>query len=778
MARSSGKKKNTSKKSRTWRGKLWRGVFYLAFIGGGAGLILFAFIDWQVQRKFENHQWAIPAQVYARPLELYEGLPINIAQLEQELKALNYRFGRLPEKPGEAEMRGKWITVYSRGFTFADGVEPAKMLRFGLSEGRVVNLQERTPSGDWQPLGIYRLEPQQIGGIYPAHGEDRILVKLEDIPVALGTALIAVEDKDFNEHFGLSPKAILRAALANLKAGSIVQGGSTLTQQLVKNLYLSQERNLWRKVQEALMTLSLELHYSKAKILETYINEVYLGQSGPRAIHGFALAANYYFGRSLQQLDTHEIALLVGMVKGASYYNPWRHPKRAKARRDLVLDIMQDAGLLTNSEGTRYRAKPLGIQDREDVSQYAYPAFIDLIQRQLREDYREEDLSSEGLQVYTTLAPSVQWAAEQSLSTTLNKLESGYRLQKDGLQGALVVTDTSGGEVLALVGDRNPRYAGFNRALDARRQAGSLFKPAVYLAALQTGRYNLASMLDDGPVSVGMAGESVWEPQNFDHLTHANVLFYQGLAHSYNQATAHLGLEVGIGEVTDTLRAMGLNDDVPQLPSVFLGAKSVSPLQISQIYHTLATGGSYTPLRAIRSVHTRDGQTLKRYPLNSEQRLPRQQVYLLNYALQAVMHEGTGKGAYRYLPSNLALAGKTGTTNDQRDSWFVGFSGSHLATVWVGRDDNGKTPLTGSSGALPTWAQLMQRIETDSLVVPAPDGISYDWIDASSGRLTGEFCENARWVPFIDDQKPTLTERCRPTLKPLKDWFRRLIGYD
>ncbi len=738
-------------------------------------------VDWQMQRKFEGHQWALPAQVYARPLEIYEGAPLNMAQLQQELTALNYQFVPQPERLGQATLRGSSVQVYSRGFAFVDGKELPKQFKFTIEDGRIEALRERTAAGTWQPLAIYRLEPQQIGGIYPVHGEDRILVKLEDVPASLGAALIAVEDKDFKDHFGISPKAIARAMLANIRAGAIVQGGSTLTQQLVKNLYLSQDRSIWRKVQEALMTLSLELHYSKAKILETYINEVYLGQSGPRAIHGFALASHYYFRKTLDQLEPQEVALLIGLVKGASYYNPWRNPERSLARRNVVLGVMQSEGLITESELLRYKSKPLGVQSQQDVSQYAYPAFIDLVKRQLQEDYREEDLSSEGLQIFTTLAPSVQWAAERALSSTLEELESGYRLTSDSLQGAVVVTDTGGGEVQALVGDRNPRYSGFNRSLDARRQAGSLFKPAIYLAALETGDYNLATRLDDSPVQVGAAGmseDNIWEPQNFDHKSHDDVLFYQALAHSYNQASARLGITIGIDKVIETLHKLGISRAVPYLPSMLLGAMSVSPLEITQIYHTLATGGVYTQLRAIRSVHTHDGATLRRYPLTSEPRFPRADVYLINYALQAVMREGTGSSAYLRVPQRLALAGKTGTTNDQRDSWFVGFSGNHLATVWVGRDDNGKTPLTGSRGALPTWAQLMSTIQTESLVFPVPEGIEYDWVDGSSGLLTGENCEDAHWVPFAVDNKPALSEPCRPRLKPLKDWFRRLIGYD
>ena len=744
-----------------------------------AGVIALLFVLWViylngvVREKFEGKKWSVPARVYARPLELYEGVSLPPDLFEQEMLALGYRPVERVSGPGQYARRFEGNTrhydVYSRGFEFWDGDEPARRFRMTLDAGRVTRLQ----GGQGEPLPLMRLEPEEIGGIFPAHGEDRLLVRLEDLPPLLGETLLAVEDRDFLDHFGVSPTAILRAAWANLQAGRVVQGGSTLTQQLVKNFYLTHERSLQRKFQEAIMSVLLEVHYSKSEILETYINEVYLGQSGSRGVHGFALGAQHYFRQPLNELKTEQIALLIAIVKGASYYNPWRHPERAKERRDLVLQVMHREGLIDQAELDAATEAPLGIVPDVDYSLQSYPAFIELVNRQLRRDYREEDLRSEGLRIFTSLSPMIQRRLERVISERLHRLEQAHGTE--GLQGAAMVTSVGAGEVLALVGDRNGRFNGFNRALDARRPIGSLVKPFVYLTALERpDEYHPGTLISDDPVTVEAGDGTLWEPRNASLEDHGEVPLYQGLVHSYNQATARLGMNLGLGSVYDTLRAAGFEGTIPGVPAILLGAVEMTPYEVSGIYHTLAAEGVYTPLRAIREVLTAEGDPLRRYPLKMEQRFSPEASFQMQYLLQLALREGTGRSVYQRLPEGLAMAGKTGTSNDYRDSWFAGFSGQHLAVVWLGRDNNEETPLTGSSGALHAWADMMADLPTQGLPLTPPGDVSFDWIDSATGKLSAERCEGAVWLPLREGQVLEESAGCRIDRSSRPSWWQRL----
>lgn len=727
------------------------------------------YLDYVVRSKFEGKKWTLPARVYARPLELYAGLPLKQEALIQELRGLGYQFGPAADKPGRASVTSQAVNAHSRGFTFWDQREPAQQFAARFSGGVIAELS----NGRGEALPIVRLEPQEIGGIYPAHMEDRLLVRLADIPPLLGETLIAVEDRDFRHHHGVSPRAIARASLANLRAGRVVQGGSTLTQQLVKNFYLDQGRNFTRKFVEALMALSLDAHYGKAEILETYLNEVYLGQSGARGIHGFALGAQHYFRQPLGELKVHQIALLVGIVKGASYYNPWRHPERATERRNLVLAVMQETGLISELERQSASKRAVDVVDGAALDLYSYPAFIELVKRQLQRDYKAKDLRNEGLRVFTSLSPIVQNAAEKSLAQGLQRLEQDYELDADTLQGGLVVEAVGSGEVLAVVGDRSGKYAGFNRALDAKRAIGSLVKPAVYLAALaKPERYTLITKIDDSPISVLGEGGGLWEPRNFSREAHGEVPLYEALSKSYNQATARLGTELGLEEVIDNLRMLGLQESIPALPSLLLGAIDLSPLEVSNLYQTIASEGVYTQQRAILSVMDAQGQPLSRYPLHTENRFDADLMHLLQYTLQATMREGTGRSAYQSLDDSWQVAGKTGTSNEQRDSWFAGYSGDHLAVVWVGRDDNAPTPLTGATGALRVWTDLFGQLSSRSLSPVKPAGVEYRWVDPDQGRLGGANCIGSEFIPFLSGSEPLLKGSCEHRQNPVIHWLK------
>lgn len=693
-------------------------------------------VDVDVRKQFEGRRWALPARVYARPLELYQGMEISRKDLMNELDASGYNKVSKLAEPGEYFQKGRDLYVYTRTFQFWDIPEPARQLRIRFRGNKILSIVALQQGAQ---LAILRLDPALIGKIYPTHKEDRMLVNLQEVPEMLIKALMAMEDRDFYEHNGISLRALGRATLANIKAGAWVQGGSTLTQQLIKNHYLTPERTLKRKINEALMSLLLEWHYEKDAILQAYLNEVYLGQHGDHAIHGVGMASWFYFKRPLQKLALHEMALLVGLVRGASRYNPRRYPERAKKRRALVLKVMYEQGLISAVQYEEGKVEPLNVTDNPPKSQSPYPAFLDLVRRQLQEDYREEDLRSEGLQIFTTLDPIMQHQAEQSVIKRVKLLEKENRKQRNKLNGSLVVTSAENGEVLALVGDKRPRYQGFNRALDAVRPIGSLVKPAIYLTALENSRsYSLLSPLQDKAFkwTNTQTGE-IWEPRNYTNKEHGQVALFEALANSYNLATVHLGFELGLDKVRQTLIRMGVERDFKAYPSMLLGGLSLTPYEVTQIYQTLASGGFRVPLRAIRNVLTHDGKPLNRYALSVEQRFDSAPVFLLNYALEQALRGGTGKStAKALLPQKLRLVGKTGTTNNYRDSWFAGYGSNLLAVAWVGRDDNRSTMLSGGNGAMKVWADFMSEALPHPVSSKLPKRVQWQSVQAQRGSLT------------------------------------------
>ena len=723
------------------------------------GLVVLAgfaiYLDAIVQEKFSGKRWTIPAKVYARPLELFVGQKLSQVDFLTELDALGYRREAVANGPGAAAVSGTTVDLNTRGFQFYEGTDPAQQVRVRFAGNTVAALS----APDGSKLSVARLEPLMIGGLYPKNLEDRILIKLDQAPPYLLDTLVTVEDRDFYHHFGVSPKSIARAFWVNASAGQMRQGGSTLTQQLVKNFYLTNERSLSRKLTEAMMSVLLEIHYSKQEILEAYLNEVFLGQDGQRAVHGFGLASQYFFSQPLSELKLHQVALLVGMVKGPSYYNPRRYPDRALERRNLVLDLLEQQGVATADVVAAAKKMPLGVSKMGSLADSSFPDFLDLVKRQLRQDYRDEDLTEEGLRIFTSFDPILQMKSEAAVTEAFKKLDG--RKGGDEVETAMVVTNPETGEVQALVGSRQAGYAGFNRALDAVRPIGSLVKPAIYLTALeQPSKYTLTSYIPDEPFSVKGADGQVWKPQNFDHKAHGNIFLYQGLAHSYNLSSAKLGLELGVPNVFKTLAKLGISREWPAYPSMLLGAGSLSPIEVATMYQTIANGGFNTPMRGIRSVLTAEGEPLKRYPFQIQQRFDPGSIYLLQNAMQRVMREGTGKSAYSQLPNTLNLAGKSGTTNDSRDSWFAGFSQDLLAVVWVGRDDNAQTPFTGATGALQIWTSFMRRADPLSLDTAQPDNVVQAWINSSTGQGSDSTCPGAVQMPYIRGSEPAPGTAC------------------
>jgi penicillin-binding protein 1B len=731
------------------------------------------YLDFRVRSEFEGRRFALPARIYARPLELHAGLRIPQAAVEDELRQLGYRATPSEIESGWYVRHGAELEIALRPFVFWDGPQAAQRVRVAFDDKGVTGL--RSPAGT--ELALVRLDPLLIGGIYPSNNEDRVLVRLKEVPKHLVSALVAIEDRKYFSHAGVDPRGMARAVW-NLASGE-VQGGSTLTQQLVKNFFLTRERTLQRKFTEVIMALLLELHYDKNEILETYLNEIYLGQDRDRAIHGIGLAAQFYFGKPVQDLSLAEGALLVGMVKGPALYDPRRHPQRALERRNLVLREMKELNYISVEQQVAARAGALAVVANPPMGTSPYPAFLELVHRQLRRDYDEADLRSEGLRVFSTLDVRIQAAAERALSRRLAQFDKDKRFGEPGLEGAVVATDSQTGEVQAVVGARDPRYRGYNRALSAARPVGSLLKPVIYLTALsQPSRYTLVTPVDDGPFVWKSRGAKDWEPANYDKQFHGSVPLRHALAQSYNVAAARLGTELGVERVLDNVRQLGVQREMQPFASALLGAVDLSPFEVAQMYQTLASGGFRTPLRAIREVLTQDHKPLQRYPLAVEQVIPAEPVYLLTAAMQGVVREGTGQSLKNWLSPELGVAGKTGTTDEQRDAWFAGFTGNRLAVVWVGYDDNRAARLTGSSAALPIWGEMMAALEPEPLALPKPDSIEQVWIDPQNGLRADSSCNGAIELPFTQGSAPEERSPCASTTAPqrIRNFFDRLFN--
>lgn len=759
---------------RTLRAGGWT-LLGLLLAGAGVGALYVHDLDREIRERFEGQRWALPARVYARPLELYPGQRLDRERLVTELEALNYRRGQQAGRAGEYAVNGNTVELTTRPFTFGDGPEPAHSVRVELSGGYVRSVVDRD-SGT--AVDLMRVEPLLIGSIYPTHGEDRVVVDLDDVPHELIGAVMAIEDRRFLSHRGVDPIGIARAAWANLRAGRTVQGGSTLTQQLVKNFYLTQDQTLSRKLNEAVMALILEHRYSKEAILEAYLNEVFLGQAGERSIHGFGQAARFYYQRPLDELRLDQLALLVGLARGASYYDPRRHPERALARRDRVLDAMHATGLVDTATVETARGMPLDVSPAM-AGGSRFPAFLDLVRRELRTEYAEEDLRSEGLRIFTSLDPGIQLAVEDRVREEVDAVAPRAGEHADDLQAAAVVTDARSGEVLALVGGRDPGFPGFNRAVEAQRPVGSLIKPFVFLAALTNPqRYTLASPLEDSPVTLQLAHGEPWTPRNFDREHRGEVTAWEALVHSYNVPAVRLADRIGISQLVDVLQTFGLQRTPEPNPSLALGALDLSPLQVAELYQGLASGGYATGTRAIRDVLDTHDEVLSHYGLELRGAVPDGAAHLLTEALHDVTVDGTGRVIGERLPGRR-LAGKTGTTNEFRDAWFAGYDDRHVGVVWLGLDDNRTTGLTGGSGAAPVWAGIMGELPGGSIAPLNHPSIEFHEIDLETGaRIVDEdhACERARRLPFWQNSAPEAVAECEGEAEgDDAGWFGRMF---
>ncbi|RDY65998.1 penicillin-binding protein 1B [Lysobacter soli] len=752
-----------------WRRRLV--IWVLAAVGLGLGFLIpyTLYLNHEVGERFGQLKWQIPTRVYARPLELAPGRTLDAATLKTELDAAAYHEGDGTRPGTYARNGGRW-TISSRGFQDVDGQVPARRIEVALSGSKVASVRDASAR---RALKSVRLDPARIATLYGQKNEERRLVRLREVPELLVTGLQAVEDRDFNSHHGIDVSGMVRAAFKT--ATGSTQGASTLTQQLARSglLGIGRERTISRKGKEILYALLIEARYDKGTILEAYFNQVYLGQRGAQAIHGVAAGSEFWFGRDLSDLSTEQIALLIGIVRGPSYYDPRRNPERALERRNFVLGEMHETKLISDAEYQRALKAPLGVTtDPGSIAANRFPAYIDLIRRQLARDYPADALAGAGLSVMSGMSPSAQAMAEGAVARTLKGLDNKRR---PPLQAGLVVTDVHNGNVVAVVGSRSVAEHGFNRAVEAQRPVGSLLKPFVYLLALaQPGKYSLASWVDDSPVTVALGKNKNWNPGNSDGRSHGTVRLIDALAMSYNQATVRVGMQVDPERIAGLIRTLAGIEATPN-PALILGAVDQSPYAMAQLYQFLASGGEIQPLHAVRGVLDANGKALNRY---DKEPAPAQEgdaiaARLITIALQQAVSNGTGTQLVRDGLGRLSPAGKTGTSNDGRDSWFAGWTGDHLAVIWVGNDQNKETGLYGATGAMRVWSAIFSRLPTAPLEV-GNKGIDWQWTIGSN--TTDPDCPGARRFAYVSGFAPAYAPCPQP--EPVeeesggwRDWF-------
>lgn len=726
------------------------------------------YLDGKVRDKFEGQRWQVPVQVFGAIEKYTVGSKLTLTNLRASLSANRYKKVTHVERPGEFALSKSRAIIYRRAFDFGAGVEAPAKLTIDVTNGKIKALYL-----DDEKVAQLRLEPLLLDRILPESKEDRVLVSLQAVPTKLLDTLLLIEDRNFYFHYGVSPIGILRALYQNLIAGRTVQGGSTLTQQLVKNMFLTRDKTLWRKANEAIMALILEYRYSKDQLLEAYINEVYLGQHYANGIYGFGLAAEFYFGKSIQSLNAEQMAMIIGQVKGPSYYDPWRFPERTIKRRDLVLRLMYQKEILSQQEFEHAVESPLSIRKKRRVKQQKFPAYLQLVKAELSRHLSEYQQQS-GVRVFTGFSINHQLALQATINEKLTTLAQESAEQ---LQVAMVVSDFKSGEIRALVGGKEAGYAGFNRALHAKRPIGSLIKPAVFLAALERyQRFNLATLIEDKEITLSSEDGQAWRPKNYDGKYRGKVHLVDALVSSLNIPTVNLGMQLGLDNVAQAIHLLGYQEDIVTRPSMLLGALNMSPMEINQLYIPIANNGKGEKSHAIDRIVSARGETLWQFEALDQQVISTQAAYLLDFSLNRITTSGTARSLTWRLKDKV-VAGKTGTTNDLRDSWFVGYDNQLLVTTWIGRDDNKPTKLTGSSGALVLFADFMTKTGAISRQANIPASVELVRFDNKNGRPVTQACDNSQLLPAVTTGLLYEADCEEAPLKSKKkSWLEKIFG--
>ena len=737
----------------------------LFLVAGVLGWQFYGELEREVVVRFSGHQWEVPSKIYAEATLLYPG--VNIAEI-----GLLDRLARLDYRPvsGAVQSSGEYhydpqkseLQLFLHDLPYASSEKQVQRIRIALRDkqiNRLVDLDEGTE------VTSIDLEPEVITGLYDQVLEERRVVKLYDVPSLLVKALLAAEDQRFFEHEGIDVWRIVGAAWANVRAGRTAQGGSTLTQQLVKNFFLSQERTLRRKVLEICIATIVEHHYSKLEILENYLNEIYLGQRGSKSIFGMWEAARFYFGKEPRDLTLGEMAILAGMVKAPNLYAPNRHPEQARQRRDYVLQRMRELGDITDEEVQSARQEPVKLRTLPTDSNPA-PYFADLVRKDLEENYSGDVLTTGGLHIFTSLDMQLQRVAQEVIHKGVEELETKYpRLRRtkpeERLQACLLAMQPQTGEIRALVGGRDYQVSQFNRVTQAHRQPGSVFKPIVYLTALaqerefHEGRFLPTSLVEDVPFT-WFYGDKEWKPGNYKDEYLGTVTLRRALEMSLNAATARIAQEVGIEPIRETARSLGIVSPLPPYPSLVLGSAEMTPLEVAVAFSTLANQGQRVTPLAIKRITNQEGETLERRSVQVEQVITPEDAYMVTHLLEGVLERGTARSA-RQKGFSRPAAGKTGTTNDFGDAWFVGYTPDLLAVVWVGFDIRESLGLSGGQAALPIWTEFMKRATVGQPIsgFTPPQGVSLVPIDRQTGCRATAYSAAVLQEAFYSGEEPT-----------------------
>lgn len=729
----------------------------LLFVSG----FIFAGYFWSLSRQFPRAPFKQPSRLYGTPTLLEKGTPLSTPQLIEELEAAGYRSEVPAGLPGQALPAGFYrrnkgaVLVRLRRFPTPEGEDGGFLAEISLGAGRVRGLR-----ADGRETGTVTLEPPLLASFYGPDLGERRPVTLDEMPEYVSQAVLAAEDDAFFTHAGVSPTAIARALWVNVRGGEVQQGGSTITQQLVKNLYLSRKRSLIRKAKEAWIAVMVEARFSKERILEAYLNEIYWGKSGPANVMGLGAASWAYFGKHPSQLTLAEAATLAGMIQAPGTYLPTEHPDKAVERRNWVLKRMSELGWISADEERRAAAEPLRVRAETVKPRPHAPYFAELAEREAEKRFGIDSLSDEGYVLFATLRWRDQKVAEGAIRSGLAALESSQRRRRAPLQGALLSVDPRDGAILAYVGGRSYAQSQFDRVRRARRQAGSTFKPVVYAAAFEEAVATPATMLNDSPITVRARGLE-WKPQNYDRGFRGMVTVRTALEKSLNIPAVRLALQVGLSRVIDLAQDMGFSNDFEAVPSLALGAFEATPYEMAQAYATFAAEGARPELHGLAAVRDRFGESILGEDLPAPRRvMPAEAAYLVTSILQGALDQGTASAARGYGIRDR-LAGKTGTTNDRRDNWFAGYSPDRVTVVWVGYDDNSRTRLSGARAALPIWSSFTAAMRPARGYLPfiPPPGIVTLTIDPSTGQLATEACPYRVTEVFPQWQSPG--EPCR-----------------
>lgn len=766
------KKKRSKKKSKKQKKqqlkRYLRGAGFILVIAA----IVFALGSYLVRRevlaRVRSRAISTSSVILSRPFPITRGTNYNDAKIERRLKRLKYtEVNSYPRVPGQYSKNNSKAYIYLRDVDLPNGETQKKsLIELNLDQNfEILSLKNSKHN---KRIRFAWLEPEVISLLGNSSSRATNYKKLNEFPENLKNAVLSIEDERFYSHIGLDFIAIARAFYVNLTSGKLKQGGSTLTQQLAKNLFFTNERSLRRKILEAISAIFIETGFSKDQILEYYLNEIYLGQSGNQAIHGFAKAATHYFGKEIEKLRLSEIATLAGIIKGPSYYSPRRHPIRAKKRRRTVLKKMHELGYISKNDRDGSGAVEVKVIQSKSNERIA-PYFVDYLRKTITTKHKHSIKSDEALRIHSGIDLEFQKCAEYAVDTGLKKINENYqqiRKSKEPLQAAIVALNPNSGEIRAWVGGKNYSQTQFDRVSQAKRQPGSTFKPFVYLTALDRNlnNYRVArttSLLLDEPIKIPSVNGTFWEPKNYDGEFRGEVTVREALTYSLNIPTVELAEKVGIDAIAHTAELFGFGKNLPHVPSLALGAGEVTPLELARAYAAIANGGALINLQEFSSITTAESKdVIVKNVSNAQKTASEGAVYVLTNILQSVIEHGTGK-VVRRMGFEGPVAGKTGTSNDTRDAWFAGFTPRLLAVVWVGFDNNKPTHLTGSSGAAPIWTRFMNCVSKMEPVLDfiAPPDVVFKRIDPNSGLLHTERCKNKDYVAevFVKGTEPVTT---------------------